>query len=234
MNEKAKAGRSQVEAAIALNFGDESRLLSKESLTQMEEAVETFCPDVLNPYGRYRQTGRSAYINPEAGETVDKPNPETRELARSHLVTTAYAHEPIQEIMHVLVQHYGEYATALYAAGAASTILQAEGMSTVSLSRAFVAETILALALGDPILAEEAVFTVSHVRRWNFGSNDVDFPDDGYTFELQPRNDGHNVMVDATFRIGNTISASMAIGNTTCDGSCPVTEATCCCRKIGI
>jgi hypothetical protein len=50
---------------------------------------------------------------------------------------------------------YGEYASALYAAGAASTLLSRDGISTLTLSRSFCMETILTLAMGDPIAAQE-------------------------------------------------------------------------------
>jgi hypothetical protein len=167
MNEKSKAGKSQIQAAIALQDPedeDSRRLLSKEVLTQMEEAVEAHVPDVLNIYARYRQTGRSAYL--ADGETIGetKPSLETMELAKSQIVTTAYAHEPLQDLVYLLVQ-FREYASALYTAGAASAILEADGgMSTLSLSRAYCTETILALALGDPVLASEQ-FLQRHVQK---------------------------------------------------------------------
>jgi hypothetical protein len=65
--------------------------------------------------------------------------------------------------------NFGEYASALYAAGAATTILSQDGISTLTISRAFVVETILTLAMGDPIAAEEA-FMKTHVQK-NFYLN---------------------------------------------------------------
>ena len=50
---------------------------------------------------------------------------------------------------------YGEYASALYAAGASSTLLSRDGISTLTLSRSFCMETILTLAMGDPIAAQD-------------------------------------------------------------------------------
>ena len=90
MGEKSKSAEAQVQAAIALLGGDSEQLLSKEVLAGLEEAVEAHVPDVMNPYARYRQTGRSAFI-PE-DETVDNPSKEAMQLAQSHLVTRAYAH----------------------------------------------------------------------------------------------------------------------------------------------
>jgi hypothetical protein len=166
MNEKAKAAGSKVQAAVALNYGDESRLLSKEALAGMEEAVEAHVPDVLNPYARYRQTGHSAFIDPDSDESVTSPSPENLALAAEHIVTRSYAHEPLLKLVVMLVD-YGEYASALYAAGAASTILKKDGISTLTLGRSFVTETILTLAMGDPVAAEEQ-FLKRHVQETSY------------------------------------------------------------------
>jgi hypothetical protein len=163
MGEKSKAAASQVQAAIALNFGEESTVLSKQALQGMEEAIEAHVPDVLNPYGRYRQTGVSAFLDPEnADETVEQASAETLQLASSHMVTRSYAHEPLNQLVAVLV-NAGEYASALYAAGAVTAILEKDGISTLSLSRAYAVETVLTLALGDPVMAEQS-FLSRHVQ----------------------------------------------------------------------
>lgn len=163
MGEKAKAAASQVQAAIILNHGEEGTMLSKEALAGMEEAVEAHVPDVFNPYARYRQTGHSAFIDPDSEETVEHPSQETIDMAREHMVSRSYAHEPLQQLVSLLVG-FGEYASALYAAGAATAILEADGISTLSLSRQYVVETILTLAMGDPVAAEQA-FLSRHVQR---------------------------------------------------------------------
>ena len=164
MNEKAKAAACRVKAAIVLNFGDDGgrgkSMLSKESLTEMEEAIEAHLPDLFNPHARYRQTGTSAFLGPD--ETIVNPSPESLEVAKAHIVTKAYSHEPLFELVYFLAS-YGEYASALYAAGAASVLLEHEGLSTLTLSRSFVMETILMLAMGDPIAAEEQ-FLQRHVQ----------------------------------------------------------------------
>lgn len=154
MNEKSKAAGSIVAAAVALHHGVVASRLSKEAITGMEEAVEAHVPDPLNPYARYRQTGNSAFIDHDTDETVEGVSQETLELARSHLVTRSYSHEPLQELVQLLTS-FGEYASALYAAGAVSTVLKSDGLSTLSLSRAYVVETILTLAMGDPVAAEQ-------------------------------------------------------------------------------
>jgi Soluble NSF attachment protein, SNAP len=164
METRSKAGSSKVQAAMALNSGDESKLLSKDALAGLEEAVEAHVPDILNPYGRYRQTGCSAFVDPNNdSETVTNPSAQNKALAQEHIVGSAYAHEPLQELTHLLAD-YGEYASALYASGAVSLILERDGLSTLTLSRAYVTETILTLAMGDPIAAEEN-FMNRHVQK---------------------------------------------------------------------
>eukprot|EP00934_Nitzschia_sp_Nitz4_P002034 Nitzschia sp. Nitz4//scaffold4_size323378//144723//146150//NITZ4_000659-RA/size323378-processed-gene-0.283-mRNA-1//1//CDS//3329553396//2034//frame0 len=166
MGEPSKAASSSVQAALALIWGDESRLLPKVALQAIEEAVESHVPDPLNPYSRYRQTGNSAYIDPESDETAENPSQEALELARSHLIDRPYAHESVQEVAYLLIG-FGEYASALYAAGAATVILSNSGVSTLTLSRAFVAETIITLAMGDPVAAEET-FLNRHVQQSSY------------------------------------------------------------------
>jgi hypothetical protein len=68
----------------------------------------------------------------------------------------------VQEVVYLLVS-FGEYASALYAAGAVTAFLSQDGISTLTLSRAFVNESILTLAMGDPIAAEEN-FLKYHVQ----------------------------------------------------------------------
>jgi hypothetical protein len=166
MNDPGKAAGSTVQAAMALMWGDDSRFLPKTVLEALEQAVEAFVPDPINPYCRYRQTGCSAYINPNSDETAENPSPEALELAKTHLVTRAYAHEHLQDVLYLLVQ-FSEYASALYTAGAITVLLEGNGVSTLSLSRALVAETIITLAMGDPIAAEEN-FLNRHVQKSSY------------------------------------------------------------------
>ena len=169
LGEPAKAAGCQVQAAMALMWGDESSMMPKMALAAIEEAVESHVPDPLNPYSRYRQTGNSAYIDPDSDETAEKPSRETLEFSRSHILTKPYAHETVQEIVYICVS-FGEYASALYAAGAVSTLLETGGMATLTLGRAFCVETILTLAMGDPILAEEQ-FLKRHVQQTSYLSS---------------------------------------------------------------
>jgi hypothetical protein len=154
MGEKSKAAKSHVLAAIALSYNQQGTLLSKEALQGMEEAIEAHVPDLLNPFARYRQTGVSAFIDPDSDETVENPTPESLQMAKEQIVTRSYSHEPLIELVNMLVS-FGEYASALYAAGAAAAILQNDNISTLTLSRVYVVETILQLSMGDPIAAEQ-------------------------------------------------------------------------------
>jgi hypothetical protein len=164
MHETAKAAASIVAAALALHSDTSSSYLSKEALTGMEEAVEAHVPDPLNPYARFRQTGVSAYIDVNSDETAEHCSAATKELAVAHLVTRPYAHEPVVQLVSLLAS-VREFHSALYAAGAVSTILKSDeaGTATLSLSRSYVVETILALALGDAVMAE-AQFLNRHVQ----------------------------------------------------------------------
>jgi len=159
MNEPAKAAASMVQSALAFLYKDNSEVLSKDTLAGLEEAIESFVPDPLNHYCRYRQTGVSAFIDPDSDETATNPSKETLEMAKNQIVSRAYSHEPIWEVIYLLVG-YGEYASALYAAGASSTLLSRDGISTLTLGRSFCMETILTLAMGDPVAAEQNFISI--------------------------------------------------------------------------
>lgn len=167
MNEKGKAAASSVKAAFALVWDEDSSFLPKLAIEALEEAVEMHVPDPLNHYAKYRQTGISAYKDPNSDG--DEPSPELLDLAKQNLITTAYAHESAQEVMYLFIT-YGEYASALYTAGAITELLSSNGVSTLTLSRAFVAETILSLAMGDPIAAEDN-FLNYHVQKTHYLSS---------------------------------------------------------------
>lgn len=169
MNEPGKAADSKVAAAKALTWGDESNALPKAALAALEEAVEAHVPDPFNPYSRYRQTGISAYINPDSDETAENPSSETLSFAEQHIVSRPYAHESVQDVVYIFIS-FGEYPSALYAQGAVSVLLSRDGVSSLTLSRSFVAETILTLAMGDPIAAEQQ-FLNRHVQKTSYLSS---------------------------------------------------------------
>ena len=129
MNEPAKAADSKVAAAKALTWGDESNALPKAALAALEEAVEAHVPDPLNPYSRYRQTGISAFLNPDSDETAENPSPETLSFAEQHVVSRPYAHESVQDVVYLLIS-FGEYPAALFAQGAVTVLLSRDGVSS--------------------------------------------------------------------------------------------------------
>jgi Soluble NSF attachment protein, SNAP len=155
--ETAKAAKAQVDAAMVFHSnkdGSSSQYLNEATILQLERAVEAHVPDPLNPYARYRQTGSSVYLDPDSDETVGHWTSATMDLAQHHLVRDAYAHEPLISIC-TLFASAGQFASALYAAGAVSKVLHAGGLATLTLARAYFTETILTLAMGDPVLANE-------------------------------------------------------------------------------
>ena len=161
-----KRGDCLVKAALGLLIEDEvshakSSVQSMDSnaLRELEEAVEAHVPDPLNPNKTYRQT-KSSMFSSEDGTEVDL------DLCRQHLVTASYAHETIYTILYALLQ-YNEYPSALYAAGAATFILRQDPSTTISLSRAYLTETIITLALGDVVAAEQSFLNV-HLQNNNY------------------------------------------------------------------
>jgi len=187
MGEKGKAAKCRLQSALAYTWNDDeeeeeeegynatSKVLSQNALKCIEEAIEAHVPDPLNRYARYRQTGTSAYVDPNdappppTGSTTPKYSKQTMELCRNAVVTTPFAHEPLVDLISTLVE-YREYTTALYAAGAASAILEQDGIATISLDRLYGLETILTLAMGDCIQAEQ-VFLNVHVQHTSYLSS---------------------------------------------------------------
>jgi len=144
--------------------------MERDVVVGVEEAVEGFVPDPLNRYRQFRKTGVSAYVDPEAeaaAATAGGVDPDVEEenlaLCRSHLVTSSYSHETLLAAAYKLAS-YSEYASALYTLGAVSAILEHDDFATISLSRAYVAETILTLALGD-VVAADNFFMQVHLQR---------------------------------------------------------------------
>lgn len=166
-NEPGKAANCRVLSALAWTWEEETSLLDKQALTSLEEAVEAHVPDVLNNYSLYRQTGVSKFVDPSDKDA--KPSKQTLILAMEHLVKAPYAHESVQEVIDAFVR-FGEYRSALYACGAVSCMLENDGVSTLTLSRSYVMETILALSMGDPVTAERQ-FLDRHVQKTHYLSS---------------------------------------------------------------
>lgn len=161
--DNGKKAECMLKCAFSLLIGTEDDVIGGRSLTEMnktalkiiEEAVESFVPDPLNRYSYLRRTGTSAFIE-EGTVQVSK---ELLDLCHHHLVTATYAHEKLYEAVYKLAR-WGEYASALYACGAVTQLLEHDGFSTISLARSYCAETILALALGDVVAADKTFLEV--------------------------------------------------------------------------
>ena len=140
--------------------------IDKDALKAIEAAVEAHVPDPLNRYRQFRQSGISAFVDPDSAITGGEgssstPSPtssevseETLDMCRSHMVKSSHAHETLNKAVQKFLE-YGEFKSALYTAGAISTLLEADGFSTISLSRAYCIETILTLAIGDVVAADQ-------------------------------------------------------------------------------
>jgi len=142
--------------------------MSKQVKEAIEVAIESHVPDPLNRYKDFRQTGVSAFVDPEPaeqgeGENTGMDEETLMEMCRSHMVTKSYANETLFSAVAKFAE-YGEYKSALYAAGAVTAILEDSGFATISLSRAYCVETILALAMGDVITADKYFLEV-HLQK---------------------------------------------------------------------
>jgi len=159
VNEREKAAKCHVDSALVL-LDKGVRIIPRQVLGGLEAAVEAHIPDVINPFARYRQTGCSIFL--EEGDTIESVSLEDKALAEAHVVKRAYSYEPLLNVSALLTQH-GEFASALYAVGAITTILERDGISTLTLSRSYCSETILLLAAGDPVAAEQR-FLQKHIQ----------------------------------------------------------------------
>jgi len=178
-NEMGRAGECMLRSGLSLLIGSEgdNDVVGGQRLTKMnvdaikviEAAVEGYVPDPLNRYKHFRQTGGSVFVDVDAeGDTegFGFDDEATLEVCRNHMVTSSFAHETVSQAVNNFVE-YGEYKSALYASGAVSAILQSDGFSTISLSRAFCVETVLALALGDVVAADKSFLEV-HLQNNNY------------------------------------------------------------------
>ncbi len=179
--EMGRSGECMLKSAFSLLIGtgdneDEDIVIGGKRLLSMnnqvkdaiETAIESHVPDPLNRYKHFRQTGLSAFVDPDKDEQTEGENAvmdeETlMEMCRSHMVTKSYTNETLFQAVVKFVE-YGEYKSALYAAGAVTAILEESGFATISLSRAYCVETILALAMGDVITADKYFLEV-HLQK---------------------------------------------------------------------
>lgn len=151
--------------------------MNRNALEAIEAAVENHVPDPLNRYKHFRQTGVSLFVSPEeaavaASTKEDDHNntndidDETRSMCLSHMVKSSFAHETVARAVEKFAE-YGEYKSALYAAGAVTALLEQDGFSTISLSRAYCVESILSLAIGD-VVAADKYFLEVHLQNNNY------------------------------------------------------------------
>lgn len=186
--ELARSGECMLKSAFSLligggekeegdddNLDDEiviggTRLMSmdKDALGAIEVAIERHVPDPLNRYKDLRQTSMSAFVDPEKSEDDEDEIDEEAliEMCRNHIVTASYTNETLFQAVKKLVE-YGEFKSALYANGAITALLEHEGFATISLSRSYCIETILALALGDVVTADKH-FLQFHLQNNNY------------------------------------------------------------------
>ncbi|KAL7547546.1 hypothetical protein ACHAWF_010830 [Thalassiosira exigua] len=168
MGERGRAAEATMRAAFGLVMGeDPSKSMDPKALAAVEEAIESYVPDPLNRRRDYRRTGTSAYADPVNAESMTSAA--TLELARRNLVNDSHAHETLFKAGQELIKRR-HLESALYAHGAGTAVLESEGFATVSLSRAYLSETVLTLALGDAVAASND-FQRVHLQRTSYLSS---------------------------------------------------------------
>ncbi len=149
--ERGKAAECYTKAAMGMMIGkDDTEMVDKPTHTALEDAVQFHVPDVLNPMSLHRMTqnvehstlGNEDWMKDNKQRTTTLE--QLKEIAREDIARSAYSHENIQKIVRVFVE-MGHYRSALYAAGAVTTLLEESGYATVSLFKAYLTETILQL-----------------------------------------------------------------------------------------
>jgi hypothetical protein len=166
-NQLGRAGEAVMKGALSL-LGDDKDFtddfvggrristMDRPVLTLIEEAVELHVPDPLNRYKNLRQTGKSVYvgIKSSASKNAEVEFDEvTLDSCRNNVITSSFAHETLFKCVHKLIE-WNELQSAIYTAGAASYILETDGISSITLARAYCIETVIALALGDVVAAD--------------------------------------------------------------------------------
>lgn len=179
-NELGRAGECMLLSGFSLLMTDEEIIggqyleqMKSDAMTIVEAAVESYVPDPLNLYRKFRQTGVSSFVDQDAVPSEYQgdwePDEATLNLCKNHMVKSSFAHESLAKAIHKFVE-YGEYKSALYTAGAVTAILEADGFSTITLSRAYCAETVLMLAQGDVVAADKQFLEV-HLQNNNYLSS---------------------------------------------------------------
>mmetsp|Transcript_33233 Transcript_33233/g.56495 ORF Transcript_33233/g.56495 Transcript_33233/m.56495 type:complete len:540 (+) Transcript_33233:49-1668(+) len=167
MGERGRAAESTMKAAFGLVMGQPCNAkMEPNAIKAVEEAVETFVGDPLNKKKDYRRTGKSAYQDDSNANNANANSSSSLELAKQNIITDSFAHEIIFQCSNELLRRR-HYESALYAHGAGTAALEHEGYATVSLSRAYLSETIILLAMGDAVAANRD-FTTVHLQRTSY------------------------------------------------------------------
>ena len=169
MGEAGRAAECKAKAAFGLVMGSPVQArIDPKALAAIEEAVEAFVPDPLNRKRDYRRTGTSAYVDPNSPDSAEALERATA-LAKQNIITESFAHETLAKIGCELLRR-SHHESALYAFGAVTSSLEAEGYATISLSRAYATETIVTLAAGD-VVAAKSDFQGVHLQRTSYLSS---------------------------------------------------------------
>lgn len=169
MGEAGRAAECKARAAFGLVMGSPVQArIEPKALAAIEEAVEAFVPDPLNRKRDYRRTGTSAYADPNSPDSAEALERATA-LAKQNVITDSFAHETLAKVGCELLGR-GHHESALYAFGAVTSSLEAEGYATISLSRAYATETIVTLAAGD-VVAAKSDFQGVHLQRTSYLSS---------------------------------------------------------------
>jgi hypothetical protein len=147
--ERGKAAECYTKAALGMMIDkDDRQTVDKPTHTALEDAIQFHVPDILNRMSLHRMTQNIDHSTFGHEEDNKQQRSSTLEqlkaIAREDISRSAYSHENVQKIVRVFVE-MGIYRSALYAAGAVTTLLEETGYATVSLFKAYLTETILQL-----------------------------------------------------------------------------------------
>lgn len=151
MGDAGRAAESLLKSAFGLLIEvDVDEEMDSKALVRFEEAIEAHVPDPLNAFSAFRKHSSTQY-SPDKNQAIH------------NLVTIPYAHETVFKAMYKLVE-YQKYDTALYAAGASTTLLLNQKSATISLCRAFLNETVLQVCGIKDVVAADQCFTRVHLQ----------------------------------------------------------------------
>lgn len=140
----ANATRKAGEVYIDIESKEAMTGYESKCLEFLERYISLLVPMALNP-----RRDNASILKSDGIEDVL--------VAESKLVTKAYTAKNILEVVKKFID-MGEYSSALYAVGAAISLMEHEGNTTSqTLHLSYLYETVLLLALGDPISANSCM-----------------------------------------------------------------------------